>query len=836
MLTGIGAGALGAVAATTVLLGAPGSAAPSLQAADALAVGVGPHLLIDDALIQRSEGLTRVTQRPERLPGPAVSTAQFAEVGEASDKDWQVTPGLVYDWERGVVRMWYWARVNENLGHLMYRESPDGLDWSSPGRSLFRYQGLGTSVVDEGPNALTPSQRYKLGFFQYRPRPMGVQVAFSSDGYQWEPFSSYVLLQYRIPGDPQYLTGVGDIIDSYWDPIRRRYAQFVKMMSADDKEFGLQGRTAQAGEGIRLTGASTSLDFVHWNVPQRVFVPDAQDQGVTEFYGAAVLARGDTLIGLVRILRDDLAAAPGGQVLGIGYTSLAVSRDGTSWERYREPFLDRDPRPGTYDNAHAWVYGVTETPDKVILGYSAYDTGHKVGQRQVGVAWIPRDRFVSRETAPGADGELVTKVLQLKPGATPTGFWVNATGQVRVQVQDAGGRALPGFSFDECTVAQTSALNQPVQCRGDVASLVGQSFQVAFRLRDARLFAFSFVDPAGQPAFPAPQSPGVQPERAQGEELSGALVLYSDRTGKPMEDLVEAFELRFPALDPVLRTRDTRALVDLVKQERNRPLGDVVFSTDADALESLRTEGLLAPTESPYVAAVPPDLTSPDGTWVGVGGSVRALVVNTKLVPPSEMPRSIWDLTDPKWKGKIALASMGDGTSVREWLASLLLTYGEEEVTRFVNALQENQVRMLPNNQEVGKAVVRGEVAVGLVDHNDFKHRLEDEPALALLYPDQGPDQQGTWVSVVGVAMLKNAQNQAGAQKLLDYVLGPEGSDTLVAQNLETPLRVGAGLGAGEAPGVLPIEQVKRLQVDRSRMPAAEARVEELFGRALTTR
>jgi hypothetical protein len=118
-------------------------------------------------------------------------------------------------------------------------------------------------------------------------------------------------------------------------------------------------------------------------MPRRVFVPDKRDEGETEFYGAACcLVRGQRLVAFLRVLRDDIDE-------GIGYTVLAWSDDGTTWERAREPFLDRCP--GSFDAAMAWVYGVIERAGTIYLVYSAYPSGHKVGDRGVALATLPSD-------------------------------------------------------------------------------------------------------------------------------------------------------------------------------------------------------------------------------------------------------------------------------------------------------------------------------------------------------------------------------------------------------------------------------------------------------------
>ena len=69
-----------------------------------------------------------------------------------------------------------------------------------------------------------------------------------------------------------------------------------------------------------------------------------REKGETQFYGmSAVLPRGELLVSMVKVLRDDLNCEPDNSAAelhdpnrpfaGIGYTVVAHSRDGEFWER-----------------------------------------------------------------------------------------------------------------------------------------------------------------------------------------------------------------------------------------------------------------------------------------------------------------------------------------------------------------------------------------------------------------------------------------------------------------------------------------------------------------------
>jgi iron(III) transport system substrate-binding protein len=203
-------------------------------------------------------------------------------------------------------------------------------------------------------------------------------------------------------------------------------------------------------------------------------------------------------------------------------------------------------------------------------------------------------------------------------------------------------------------------------------------------------------------------------------------------------------------------------------------------------------------------------------------------MINTELLDPAQAPQSVFDLTDPKWKGKLAMASIREG-GVRLWLASLILEEGEERTVQYVDALKANDVKVLANHTEVANAVARGEVPVGILNHYYYVPKAREGAPVALIYPDQGPDQMGTLVTPLAVGILQGARNEELAKAFVDFALSPQGLEPLTTQEQEFPLVPGAGLGAAAAPGVLPIDQIKRPRVDFTRLAQAQKRAVELF-------
>jgi hypothetical protein len=423
----------------------------------------GPHLFLDDHLIASVSRIERRVNRPVRdLPGPIVTGKE--------DGCFQPYVTVLRDPETRRYRLWYGVPENASQSHLATMESPDGIHWVRPRRVLAdpaRIQ-FGVSILDDGPAVPDPSRRFKYGWWN----DGGLQVAGSPDGLTWRPLAPGVVLKHS-----------HDINCIYRDAIRNRYVAIVSVNLEDPAWKGSR----------RIPHESVSDDLIHWREPWLILRPDAADPGETQFYSmSALLQRGDLLIGMVRVLRDDLPADVGGPVAGIGYTTLAWSRDGVHWERDREPFFDRDPRTGVWDHAMAWIGYQLPVGDQVYLYYGGYARGHKVErftERQLGLVRIRRDRYVAREAGEQA-GLLRTPLLRVAGSA----LTVNADakgGELRARLLDGSGKPVPGFAFADCRAITTDSLAAPLRWKKPVSALQGRSVRLEFSLRRARLFALN---------------------------------------------------------------------------------------------------------------------------------------------------------------------------------------------------------------------------------------------------------------------------------------------------------------------------------------------------------
>lgn len=435
------------------------------------ALSPGPHLLLDEFLIERSSNLVRKVNPPLRdpaIPNPVVTGKE--------DGCFQPYLTVLRDDQSRRFRIWYGARTedsNPGKSHIGYLESEDGVRWRRPHRILADPGPIqfGVSVIDEGVQFAKPIERYKFAWWFGG----GMCVAVSPDGFTWTPLSPEPVIRHN-----------HDITGIFWDALRQQYVATVSFYINGPKWKGLR----------RITKHSTSTDLFHWSEPRPVLTPDDElDEGETQFYAMdGYLRRGDLIIGMVKVLRDDLKADQPPEppdAYGVGYTTLAWTRDGVHWVRGREKFFDRHPTKGEWDHAHAWIDEQLPVGDEVFLYYGGYKSGHKVNrfeERQIGLVRMKRDRYVAREAGAGG-GSFRTPLVRLDASELTLNLEAPA-GEIVVQILDENGKPWRGFTRQDCRPAGGDSLAAPVQWIRPLTTLKGKPVQLEFFLKSARLYAF----------------------------------------------------------------------------------------------------------------------------------------------------------------------------------------------------------------------------------------------------------------------------------------------------------------------------------------------------------
>ena len=134
----------------------------------------------------------------------------------------------------------------------------------------------------------------------------------------------------------------------------------------------------------------------------------------------------------------------------------------------------------------------------------------------------------------------------------------------------------------------------------------------------------------------------------------GKLVLYSGRKESLVGGIVQQFE-EVTGIDVEVKYGKTFPIASLILTEGDKSPADVYFAQDPGGLGFLSAAGRLKTLPGSITDRVVDWAKPVDSTWIGLSGRSRTLV-HTASIDAGDLPSSLNDLTDPKWKGKIGWA------------------------------------------------------------------------------------------------------------------------------------------------------------------------------------
>ena len=250
----------------------------------------------------------------------------------------------------------------------------------------------------------------------------------------------------------------------------------------------------------------------------------------------------------------------------------------------------------------------------------------------------------------------------------------------------------------------------------------------------------------------------------------GTLTVYSGREEELVEPLFERFEAE-TGIDVEVRYADSAELAATIAEEGDNSPADVFFAQDPGSLGAV--EDQLAELPEDVLERVDEQFRDSEGRWVGTSGRARVIVYNTEELSEDEVPDSVFDLTDPEWKGRVGVAPTN--ASFQAFVTAMRLDAGEERTRDWLEELRENDPQFYEKNTPIVEAVASGEIDLGLVNHYYLylvKAEQGEETPIANKYlPGDDP---GALVSVAGVGILDGAEHAEAADRFVEFLLSDE--------------------------------------------------------------
>jgi iron(III) transport system substrate-binding protein len=321
---------------------------------------------------------------------------------------------------------------------------------------------------------------------------------------------------------------------------------------------------------------------------------------------------------------------------------------------------------------------------------------------------------------------------------------------------------------------------------------------------------------AGAPATEAPVEPtepavAASPLSPAGEAsgVSGELVIYSGRSEPLLQPVIDAFKAQHPNVEILLKAGSNSELANALIEEQANPQADVFVTTELFTVQSLAQEGIFQSYMPVGADQLPAEFLGPDNLWTGLTRRARVIMYNADLVSEDEVPTSIFDLSDPKWKGQVAAAGSTNG-SMQAQTAALRQLIGEEDTESWLNGLITNEVTFFGGHTDVRKAVGAGEFQLGLVNHYYYYLQQAEGSNVGIVFPDQAEGQIGLITNATAAAVVNGAPHVEAAQAFMDFLVSPEGQKIFAKQNYEYPLAPAVELH----PDVQPLDEFRMADVN----------------------
>jgi iron(III) transport system substrate-binding protein len=236
----------------------------------------------------------------------------------------------------------------------------------------------------------------------------------------------------------------------------------------------------------------------------------------------------------------------------------------------------------------------------------------------------------------------------------------------------------------------------------------------------------------------APPPVAITPELVEAARKEGKVILYSAMDLPVGEKLGKAFEAKYPDIAVQIERSGAERLFQRLDQEFASGIHacDVINSSDASHFISWKRNGWLAPFVSEDIAQhFLPEFRDPDGMSATSRIYLSSIGYNTNLVKPDDAPKSLADLLDPKWAGKMVKGHPAYSGTIMTATFQIVRELGWD----YYEKLSKQRVMQVQSATDPPKKLALGERAV-MADGNEYNVVLLKEAGQPVepVYPTEG--------------------------------------------------------------------------------------------------
>ncbi len=267
--------------------------------------------------------------------------------------------------------------------------------------------------------------------------------------------------------------------------------------------------------------------------------------------------------------------------------------------------------------------------------------------------------------------------------------------------------------------------------------------------------------------------------------LAEQLIVYSDEDDPGLRAAASAFT-KLTQVRVRIKVANTRSLYEKLQKDGSGSQADVFVTKDSTYLERGRAAKLFRQLGAGVNFSS--SHAGEESSWVGIAATVPVLIVNRANADAMRV-KSVFELSAPKWKGRIAAMDMSEASFIAT-VSAYRERVGDEKVRAWLEGLKANlNGAAFSSQRHAVQSVLAGKKDIAWVDLSQYFSvlvRRGDQPA-ELVVPDQGNKGLGVVWRVKGAAIMK-ASSQPRASEFVSFLLSEEAQGMFVDHAAMYPL------------------------------------------------
>jgi iron(III) transport system substrate-binding protein len=245
---------------------------------------------------------------------------------------------------------------------------------------------------------------------------------------------------------------------------------------------------------------------------------------------------------------------------------------------------------------------------------------------------------------------------------------------------------------------------------------------------------------------------------------------------KETEQILKDFQKRYPGIRVTYTRRATAPMVQLIEADRiaKRISLDVINLTEPAEMVRYKKEGFIANFDAAPANDLLPGTFDAGGTFYSVGVTPMYGIYNTDKLKPQEAPKSLAELFQPQWKGKVVVSRPSRGGT-----DSAALMAVEIAVPDFLQKVPNMNLLLTRGNEAAISTVVSGErpVSWGVSGYRALDEVQAGAPIQLIFW------KKGTAIANFYGAVVAQAPHPNAARLLMRWLMSREGQE-LIVRNL----------------------------------------------------